>query len=82
MRKKFITIVTVLVMAFTVFAITPDTSSAATAKYWLKVNTQSNVVNVYKKTDGKWVPIRAMLCRGHVRLPETFRSRKSGVGTD
>lgn len=62
MKKKFITIVTVIVMAFTVFAITPDTSSAATAKYWLKVNTYSNVVNVYKKTDGKWVPVRAMLC--------------------
>ena len=31
-------------------------------KYWLKVNEQQNVVTAYKKVDGRWKPIRAMLC--------------------
>ena len=62
MRKRIIAIATVLFMALSLLAITPDTASAASAKYWLKVNTQANVINVYKKTDGKWKPYKVMLC--------------------
>ncbi len=36
--------------------------AAYTGKYWLKVNEQCNVVTAYKKIDGKWKPVRAMLC--------------------
>ena len=46
MRTKVITIITAFVMAFTIFAVAPDKVSAASSKYWLKVNTQANVVNV------------------------------------
>lgn len=60
--RKIVTIITVLVMAFTVFAMTPDTASAYAGKYWLKVNTQMNVVNVYKKSGSKWKPYKVMLC--------------------
>ena len=62
MKRTIISIVTVVVMAFTVFAITPDHASAASGKYWLKVNVERNVVNVYKKIDGDWEPYRVMLC--------------------
>ena len=60
--KKIVTIITVLVMAFTVFAMTPDTASAHAGKYWLKVNTQMNVVTVYKKSGAKWKPYKVLLC--------------------
>lgn len=79
MRKRSITIAMVFVMAFTVFAVTPDESSAAT-KYWIKVNTKANVVNVYRKTGGKWKPVKAMLCscgvRGHRTPTGTFSIKK------
>ncbi|MDO4869241.1 MAG: L,D-transpeptidase [Bacillota bacterium] len=61
MKKKIVSIVTVMIMAFTVFAITPDKASAS-GKYWLKINVKANVVNVYKKTNGKWKPFKVMLC--------------------
>ena len=35
---------------------------ASPAKYWLKVNTKCNVVNVYRMEDGKWKPFKVMLC--------------------
>ncbi len=62
MKKKIMAIVSVLAMAISLFAITPDTASASSADYWLKVNTQANVINVYKKTDGQWKPFKVMLC--------------------
>ena len=80
MRTKVITIITAFVMAFTIFAVAPDKVSAASSKYWLKVNTQANVVNVYKKVDGKWTPIKVMLCscgkKGHSTPKGTFSVKK------
>lgn len=62
MKRKIISILTVLIMGFTVFAITPGKTSAASDTYWLKVNVQRNVVNVYKLKNGDWKPYRVMLC--------------------
>lgn len=36
--------------------------NANSTKYWLKVNTKCNVVNVYKMQDGKWKPFKVMVC--------------------
>lgn len=62
MKKRVVSISIAILMALSVFVVAPDTASAKSAKYWLKVNTKANVVNVYKKTNGKWVPVRVMLC--------------------
>ena len=62
MKRKIISILTVQIMGFTVFAITPGKTSAASDTYWLKVNVQRNVVNVYKLKNGDWEPYRVMLC--------------------
>lgn len=37
-------------------------SNASTTKYWLKVNTKCNVVNVYVMNNGQWQPFKVMLC--------------------
>ena len=62
MKKRILSISIALVMALTVFVTVPDTASAKGGKYWLKVNTKANVVNVYKKSNGKWKPYKVMLC--------------------
>ena len=30
-------------------------------KYWLKVNKQASVITAYRRTNGRWKPVRAML---------------------
>lgn len=54
----------VLTMIAATLALFTDTAEAATytGRYWLKVNEQRNVITAYKKVDGKWKPVRAMLC--------------------
>lgn len=49
-------------MAALCFTVSDAHASTYTGKYWLKVNEQQNVITAYKKIDGKWKPIRAMLC--------------------
>lgn len=63
-KKKILTAILILSLVFTsVFASTSVASAGTSAgTYWLKVNTQRNVVTAYKKVDGKWTPWRAMLC--------------------
>ena len=62
MKKR--NIVSIIIIAIIIFtSVIPEVTYAASGtKYWLKVNTQANVVNVYKKTDGKWKPYKVMLC--------------------
>ncbi len=66
--KKGIGIITAIILAVIFTAATLHLTATEahagtyTGKYWLKVNEQQNVVTAYKKIDGKWKPIRAMLC--------------------
>ena len=64
-RKKIISFVLMLtmVLTFTLGTSVPTFgASSKSPKYWVKVNTQANVVTVYKKVNKKWEPFRAMLC--------------------
>lgn len=63
-RKKTLSILLILTLVFSIVFSSVTISDAATytGKYWLKVNEQRNVVTAYKKVDGKWKPVRAMLC--------------------
>ncbi len=63
-RKKAVCTGLILVLTITMLSFYTSEADAASynGKYWLKVNEQQNVVTAYKKTDGKWKPIRAMLC--------------------
>lgn len=62
--KKAVCLLLTVMVAFGGLQLTAADADAATYKgeYWLKVNEQRNVVTAYKKIDGKWKPIRAMLC--------------------
>lgn len=63
-RKKTLSVLLILTLVFSIVFGSVSFSDAATytGKYWLKVNEQRNVVTAYKKIDGKWKPVRAMLC--------------------
>lgn len=76
MKKSYnrtITLVLALAMIITLFAAYLEPASAASSgKYWLKVNQKRNVITAYKRTGGKWKPVRAMLCSTGVNTtPET-----------
>lgn len=81
MRRKsaIISLLIAFVMLFTVFAVNVPEAEAAVNKntYWIKVNTQCNVVTVYKKSGSTYKPIRAMACstgkKGHETPQGTFR---------
>ena len=68
LKRKLISLI--LILAFittTAFGTTAASFGASTkktnsSKYWVKVNAQANVVTVYKKSNKKWKPYRAMLC--------------------
>ncbi len=79
-KKSAFSILIAFVMFFTVFAATAPEAEAATKNtYWIKVNTQANVVTVYKKSGGKYKPYRAMLCsagrKGHATPRGNFKLR-------
>lgn len=63
-KKKLISLILICSLALTMVMSTVVSSSAAgySDKYWLKVNEQRNVITAYKQIDGKWKPVRAMLC--------------------
>lgn len=62
--KKLVSVITIIAMVVTLIAAATAVSSAKTykGKYWLKVNRKACVVTAYKRVNGKWKPIRAMLC--------------------
>ncbi len=66
MKKKnaVVSFLIAFVMLFTVFAVNVPEAEAAVDKntYWIKVNTQCNVITVYKKSGSTYKPIRAMVC--------------------
>lgn len=66
MGKKKRIISLLLVLALTVTMLPAGTAPAEASSYsgtwWLKVNTQCNVVTAYRREDGKWKPARVMLC--------------------
>lgn len=63
-KNVIISLLIAFVMLFTVFAVNVSDVDAAVNKntYWIKVNTQCNVVTVYKKSGSTYKPIRAMVC--------------------
>lgn len=81
MKKKsaVISLLIVFVMLFTVFAVNVPEAEAAVNKdtYWIKVNTQCNVITVYKKYGSEYKPIKAMVCstgkKGHETPLGTYR---------
>lgn len=62
--RKGVSILLISVLMITGLHLSGFTAEAAsyTGNYWLKVNEQQNVVTAYKKVNGSWKPIRAMLC--------------------
>ena len=63
-HRKKITAVLVLMLMITMMVGSADFAEAGTYQgtWWLKVNTQCNVVTAYKRVDGEWEPVRAMIC--------------------
>lgn len=78
-KSAVISLVIAFVMLITVFAVNVPQADAAVDKntYWIKVNTQCNVVTVYKKAGSTYKPIRAMVCscgkKGHETPKGTYR---------
>ena len=63
-KNAVVSLLIAFAMLFTVFAFNVPEAEAAVDKntYWIKVNTQCNVVTVYKKSGSEYKPIRAMVC--------------------
>jgi len=63
-KNAVVSLLIAFAMLFTVFAFNVPEAEAAVDKntYWIKVNTQCNVVTVYKKLGSEYKPIRAMVC--------------------
>jgi len=78
-KSAIISLLIAFVMLFTVFAVNVPEAEAAVDKntYWIKVNTQCNVITVYKKYGSEYKPIKAMVCstgkKGHETPQGTFR---------
>lgn len=75
---KKILVITTLIVTFLLSAAVISDAAAYNGKYWVKVNAQANVVTVYKKSDGKWKPVRAMLCSVGIGTNE---SNSTPIGT-
>ncbi|MGI6721444.1 MAG: L,D-transpeptidase [Anaerovoracaceae bacterium] len=65
--KRMLPILLAVVLALTMcstsmLANTDSAQAKASTRYWLKVNKTRNVVTAYKRMNGRWKPIRAMLC--------------------
>ena len=62
LKRKAASLILIIAVAAAMLAMTETPSSAASGKYWIKVNKQKCVATVYKHSGGKWKPYRAMLC--------------------
>lgn len=73
MKKQKITAVIVMfIMLMSVFVVNvPEASAADSSKYKIKVNTQTNVVTIYKKSGDKYKPYKAMVCSSGGKLTPT-----------
>lgn len=82
-KRRWLSLILALAVLVTSFALPAPTKAEAadTNTYWVKVNRQANVVTVYKKSAGKYKPIKAMLCScggsntplGTFRTPAKYR---------
>lgn len=78
-KNAVVSLLIAFAMLFTVFAVNVPEAEAAVNKntYWIKVNTQCNVITVYKKYGSEYKPIKAMVCStgkaGHETPLGTFR---------
>lgn len=63
-KNAVVSLLIAFAMLFTIFAFNVPEAEAAVNKntYWIKVNTQCNVVTVYKKSGSEYKPVRAMVC--------------------
>ena len=63
--KRILAIMLAVIMVVTMMPLAFGQGAAQAkskkAQYWLKVNRQRGVTTAYKKVDGKWKPVRAML---------------------
>ena len=83
MKKKRITaFIIMLMMLMSAFVLnTADVSAASKDTYQIKVNTQTNVVTIYKKSGKKYKPIKAMVCSSGGKLTPTGTFRlKQKIG--
>ncbi len=81
-KHKIISIVLMLTIVTTMILSTSSISFGATkksSKYWVKVNTQANVVTVYKKENKKWKPYRAMLCSTGTGKGKSYEATPTGT---
>ena len=62
LKRKLLTVMLAIAVAFVLLAATETHSSAASGKYWIKINKNKCCATVYKKSGGKWKPYRAMVC--------------------
>lgn len=59
--KRFLAMCMALCMIVTSITVTPKQTNAA-GTYWLKVNRQRNTVTAYQYKNGKYTPVKAMVC--------------------
>lgn len=81
-KHAVISLLLAFVMLFTVFAVNVPEADAAVNKntYWIKVNTQCNVVTVYKKSGSTYKPVRAMVCStGTKKSPTPLGTYRMGT---
>ena len=81
-RYKITAFVISFIMLMSVFAVnTSDVSAADKSTYLIKVNTQTNVVTIYKKNGKKYKPLKAMVCSSGGKLTPTGTFRlKQKIG--
>lgn len=61
-RSRILILAVAAVIAAALYIVSAPGVHAATHKYMLKVNSKRNVITAYKKVNGKWKAVRAMLC--------------------
>ena len=81
-RQKTAAAITAFIMLISVFALdVSEASAVSSSTYKIKVNTQTNVVTVYKKSGDTYKPYKAMVCSSGGKLTPTGTFRlKQKIG--
>lgn len=81
-RQKTAAVITAFIMLISVFALdVSEASAVSSSTYKIKVNTQTNVVTVYKKSGDTYKPYKAMVCSSGGKLTPTGTFRlKQKIG--
>lgn len=79
-RNNLISLLIISTLVIILVALSGSISHAtANGAYWLKINKQRNVITAYRNVNGKWKPVRAMLCTtGSVENPTPSGTFKGG----